>query len=209
MKPEEKKPKFSIYSFLCKEVLIPCSILIFCTMIYTLVSAFIAVYAQERGVANIGVFFTVYALTLLFVRPAMGRIVDEKGAHHFVIPCCISLMISMGLIGLARSLPVFIAAALFLAFGYGLMQPLIQSLSMKLVPPEKRGIASNTVFACMDFGSGFGAMLAGPLRSVRIFGNVFCRRFHDADCHRHPAGVPQQVYCGITNFFVRYTGQFR
>src|SRR5690606_27008738 len=56
------------------------------------------------------------------------------------------------LISLARSLPMFLLAGAVSAFGYGICQPLIQTLSMKMVSSDRRGVASNTNFIGVDIG---------------------------------------------------------
>lgn len=42
-------------------------------------SSFIAVFAYERGVANIGAYFIVYAIAMILSRPFIGKLIDRYG----------------------------------------------------------------------------------------------------------------------------------
>ena len=63
----------------------------------------------------------------------------------------------------AATLPVFLIAAVFSAFGYGAAGPMIQAYCIKSVPPDKRGVGSSAYYIGLDVGN-----LAGPV----IAGNV-------------------------------------
>ena len=54
-------------------------------MTYGAIVSFLVLYSAERGIANIGIFFTIYAIALAISRPFAGRIVDKIGFNIVVI----------------------------------------------------------------------------------------------------------------------------
>ena len=64
-----------------------------------LVSTFLKLMADERGVANIGLYFTVNSLFMVFVRPMAGKLTDRKGLAFILIPAYIIEAIAMAFIG--------------------------------------------------------------------------------------------------------------
>ena len=58
---------------------------------------------------------------------------------------------------------MYVLAGAISAFGYGICQPLIQTLSIKLVSPERRAVASNTNYIGVDAGFLIMPALAGVI----------------------------------------------
>ncbi len=159
-----KKFKISLKNIIAKDALIPALIMFFLTGVYSNINSFLVIYATERGVGeHIGYFFTVYALTLLFTRPMIGKLSDRYGLTKVLLPaiCCFAL--AFLLISMATSLPMFLLAAFISAFGYGACQPAVQTLSMKCVPAERRGAASSTNYIGQDMGQLVGPVVAGTV----------------------------------------------
>ncbi len=162
--------KISISSMIAKEAIPPACIIFLLSFAYCNINAFLVLFAETRGInANIGYFFTVYALTMLLTRPMIGRLADKFGTIKVIIPgfCC--FILSFLLISNATSLPMFLIAAFISAFGYGGCTPAIQAVAMKSVPKHRRGAASCTSYIGTDLGH-FGAVLAGLL--VERYGYV-------------------------------------
>jgi MFS family permease len=158
---KSKKFKINIRNIAAKEAMLPAVIMLFLSMTNMVIHSFLIIYAGINNVSNIGLYFTVYAVTMLITRPMTGRLMDRHGLIVILVP---SLFIFAGafiMISFARSLPMFLLSAFVSAFGYGASQPAIQTLSMKSVPSEKRGIASSTNYIGIDLGSFCGPIIAG------------------------------------------------
>jgi MFS family permease len=56
---------------------------------------------------------------------------------------------------------MFVLAGVVTALGYGISEPMIQTMNMQLVPRERRGAAGNTNFLGIDVGMLIGPTLAG------------------------------------------------
>lgn len=152
------KFKISMESMIAKEAVIPATINFFLTLAFCVIGSFLVIFGGIQGMgSNIGYFFTVYAVTLLFSRPLVGRLTDKYGFVKVVIPAMVCFAISFVIISFSENLWMFLLAAFVSAFGFGACQPAVQALIMRLVPRERRGAGSCTSYIGNDLG-----MLAGP-----------------------------------------------
>jgi MFS family permease len=159
---QTKKYRITLNNIIAKEAVLPGLIMFLLCMAYYNITAFLVIYAAERGVGNyIGSFFTVYAVTLLFTRPIIGKLGDKYGLASVLIPAMCFFALAFMLISFAASLWVFLLAAFISSFGYGACQPAVQTLCMKIVPKEKRGAGSSTNYIGQDLGNLVGPVIAG------------------------------------------------
>ncbi len=144
-----------------KTAILPAIVIFFVTMTYGAIVSFIALYAAQRQIENIGLFFTVYAVALLISRPYFGGLTDKKGTAYAVIPGIVFVIISMCLIYFANSLTAFLIAGFIYGLGFGAIQPALQAMSVRNVDHLRRGAANATFFLGFDLGIGAGAILWG------------------------------------------------
>ncbi|EAX47638.1 major facilitator superfamily MFS_1 [Thermosinus carboxydivorans Nor1] len=144
-----------------KAALRPALVIFFVTMTYGAVVSFLALYAAQQGIDNIGPFFTVYAIALAVARPLSGRLADRRGFDIVVIPGVVLIMVAMFLLYLANSFAWFLAAGIVYGIGFGAVQPGLQAMSVLKAPPNRRGAANATFFIGFDLGIGFSSVLWG------------------------------------------------
>lgn len=144
-----------------KKALCPSLVMFFISISYAAIISFLALYGQHRQVTDIGLFFTVYAISISVSRPLFGRLADRKGYDIVMVPGLILCNLTLVIIYLAHTLPVFILAGLVYGIGFGAVQPTMQALSVLYVPPERRGAATATYFLFLDLGLGLGSVLWG------------------------------------------------
>lgn len=163
--PINKGKKFRItwQNIVAKEALIPAIIMLFLASVFTNISSFLVLYATSINISGIGLYFSVNALFLLVSRPLVGKLSDKFGAVKVLPYAILCFAISMIMISFSTTLFMLLIAAVVNAFGYGACQPLIQSLCMKSVPPDRRGCASATSYYGTDIGYLLGPILAGSL----------------------------------------------
>lgn len=129
-----------------------------------MIKSLLIVYAEKRSIGSeIGLFFTVYALTMLLTRPIVSKFIDQYGFVKVGIPLLFMTVVSLCMISMADRLWLFLAAAIIDAAGYGTVQPALQSLCLKSVPLERRGSASSTYFIGLDAATIIAPPLAGHL----------------------------------------------
>ncbi|NLI91387.1 MAG: MFS transporter [Peptococcaceae bacterium] len=139
----------------------PAVVVFFITLTYGAVVSFIALYAAEFKIENIGIFFTVYALTLLISRPLFGKVADKKGFDFTIIPGTVCVGLTMIVLFFAHNLYFFLAAAIIYGIGFGAVQPSLQAMAVFDVPPQRRGAANGTFMSGFDLGIGVGSMIWG------------------------------------------------
>ena len=130
---------------------------------FSCVASYLVLYGTLMGIEGIGLYFTVYALCLVVTRPTLGKLADRFGPPRILVVGLMFFAASYIALSIATDMPGLLVAAVLGSAGFGCCAPLIQTLGLSSVEPERRGAASNTVFTGMDFG-----MLLGPV----IGGNV-------------------------------------
>ena len=164
-----KQFKMKLHNIIAKEALAPTAITFFIAMGFTTITALLLVSAKKQGVTEgIGLFFTFSALTMLVSRPLVGKLTDKYGFVKVAVPSILITALSFVIISQADTLWMYLAAAVVNSCGYGAVQPALQSLVMKSVPPDRRGSASSTNFIGMDSATLIGPTVAGVV--AEIFG---------------------------------------
>lgn len=131
-----------------------------------IITSYLALLGDVRGIVGISLYFTVNAAVLVFVRPFSGRLADKKGAKMIVYPAMALDGLALFTLGQAMSLPLVLLAAVSKAVGQGSGQLTLQSESLKMLPPQKSGVASSTFYIGGDIGQGLGPMFAGKIVEV-------------------------------------------
>lgn len=165
--PYERLPfSLKLSNMIAKEALVPAGVTFLVAMGFTAISSFLLVYAEEKGINGASLFFTVYAVTMLVTRPIIGKLTDRYGFVKIAIPSIFMTACSLVMIAFAPNLPVLLIAAFVNAFGYGAVQPMLQSLCMKAVNSGRRGTASGTNYISSDLATIIGPSLCGKVASV-------------------------------------------
>lgn len=115
------------------------------TMGNILVSSFMPLMGELRGLGNVGIFFTAYSLVAVFMRPFAGKLLDKKGLAAVLIPAYIAGGLSMLCVGYASGLFMIALGGILKACGQGGGQPAIQAAAIKRLGREKAGVASATI----------------------------------------------------------------
>ena len=122
------------------------------TIGYNLYNTYLVPFADDKGIGSIGLFYTVFAVAAVLIRPLSGKMVDRHGILIVTLIGCIFFGASFIIVGTSTTIvPILIAAAVG-AVGYSSAQPAIMTMSIQSVTPLKRAVASNTTFFGMDMG---------------------------------------------------------
>lgn len=171
-KPEfqETKVKAAIYE---KASIVPSVIMFLVCVTYGSITGFLSIYATEAGIQNIGVFFSVYAVTLLVSRPLSGKLTDRFGFSSVIYPGLLLLAGAMILLSRAASLPAFLVCAAVYGLGLGSVQSSLQAMAIVRAPKERRGAANATFFTGFDGGIGFGSVIGGMIASLAGYSGMY------------------------------------
>jgi MFS family permease len=144
-----------------KTALLPSAITFFLSFVNGAVMYFIAVYASELGVRNIGLFFAVSSFTMVVSRPISGRWADRGGTRRAVLVGLLCLVVGTAAIGLSRTITGFLIAGLFNGLGFGFCGTTLQALAVRRAPANRWGAATGTFYAAFDMGYGLGGIVWG------------------------------------------------
>ena len=159
-----KKLKLTFNNIIAKEAILPASLMFLQHGGYVIVNSLLVIYSASLGVtANIGLYFTVVACTMLVTRPLVGRLTDRFGLVKVAVPALFCNVASYFILSYSTSLAGFLLSGFIAAFGQGACAPAVQALSMKSVKNERRGAASSTNFIGMDMGNLIGPSAAGRI----------------------------------------------
>ena len=144
-----------------RHALLPSAIIICTSFAYSGLSTFIPTFAKEMGIENIGIFFTVSAVSLGGSRLIIGRLGSRFGNNTMLL-ASLAVMLAMNiLICFSVNLPMLLVASFFYGFGQGVVLPILNTKAIVHTPASRRGCANAPVYMAMDLGTGAGAALLG------------------------------------------------
>lgn len=118
-----------------------------------LATTYLDILATERGIPNISLFFTAYAVALLIVKPITGRLQDKKGLYFVMIPAVVFAALGTFLVGVAYSLAMMVLAAVCRALGQGAGTPCLQAHTVRTLDASKAGVAVSTIVIGQNLGN--------------------------------------------------------
>lgn len=155
--------KLSLDRVLVRESLPAALALMLLATSFTCTTAYVVLYGYERGVGNLGLYFTIYALCLVLTRPLYGRLSDSYGPARLLVAGVAFFAASYIALHFASSFGGFALAAVLGSAGYGACTPLLQSIAISSAPQERRGSASNTAYIGLDIGTVAGPVIGGAV----------------------------------------------
>ena len=118
-----------------------------------MVSTYLKIIANERSIANISIFFTVYSIVMIIIKPITGKLLDKKGPYFILIPSVIFAAAGMAVIGVSYSLGMMLMAAVFKALGQGNGTPSLQATAVKSLDKSRSGVAASTIQIGQNVGN--------------------------------------------------------
>lgn len=127
------------------------------------VNSFLLLAAEEKGIPDISLFFTLNAAVLFIIRMTVGKIVDRYNMTFIVNISLITSILAMLVVGYGTVLWIMLVAAVLKAIGQGTGQISLQTACMKKVDAAKVGIATSTFYIGADLGQGLGPIVCGKI----------------------------------------------
>ncbi len=124
-------------------------------------ASFLPLFVARRHLGNPGLFFTVFAVATVAVRPLAGHVADRVGRRAVIAPALAVAAASLGLLAFAGSPAGLLAAAALYGVGFGAGQPALLAMATDRVPAPERGRAMGTVYTAWELGISGGSMLLG------------------------------------------------
>lgn len=174
-KPHKQKYTiFSINRYLEKKA-IPISMIGFLiSFCYASILSFISIHLSNLGLSNItGYFFFFLAITMILVRPILGRLFDRYGGFPIILPCILTFGLSLFILSNTHNIFVIMTSACLIGIGYGSLFPFLMTLSVKSIPRNRASYAISTFQSLFDLGLAFGSFSLGYFISLVGFNTLY------------------------------------
>lgn len=156
-------PNHGRAALISRRALIPTLLVVCLTTTYGAIITFLPLFAGQRGLANPGLYFTAYAVSLFLTRAVAGNLSDRYGRGPVLLPGFLALALATGLLGWATSAPALLALGFLYGIGFGAVHPALMAYLLDRTGDEGRGAAMGTFTAGFDLGIGAGSMVGGLL----------------------------------------------
>ena len=123
------------------------------TIAFSVLPAFLVLYARQRDLGNAGLFFFIMGLALVVSRWSGGAAADRWGRAAVIVPGLALGGIGMVLLALATGPVSFYLAALVFGIGFGWGHTGLTILTVDRAPPAERGAAMATFVIAWDIGT--------------------------------------------------------
>jgi len=136
-------------------------VLFICSLASSAPTSFLSLYALDKGLGNIGAYFSVNALGLLLSRFTMKKIVDKLGNYGSILLFagveCVGTFAISGVSYLWQLLVISFP----MGFAMGALYPIVNTYIIHHMPPSRSGMANAIFYAAGDMGVIIGATLWG------------------------------------------------
>lgn len=143
------------------QALPPFIVLLLQSFAYGAVLTVVSSLSASLGIANKGLFFTVYTVASLVVRFLFSRTSDRYGRLPVLLAATALLAISMGLLTITNTPALFWIAAIGYGLSWGMNSPTVQAWTVDLADEATRGRAMATMYIALEAGIGLGAVASG------------------------------------------------
>lgn len=137
------------------------------------VSSFLILYAAQKGLENVGIYFTVSAVFLFLARPLSGKIVDRFGLRYVVYPAVCMTILAIVILIKMNSMWMLVLSAAIRALAQGAIQPSLQAACIQKVGVDKSGAATGTYYLGADIGQGAGPVIGGVIAGIWGYTEIF------------------------------------
>ena len=130
------------------------------------INPYLTPFLIHRGVLEQpGLFYTFQACGTFISRLFVGKISDRWGEAPLVYSSALFFTVGISALSFAYSQFLVCAGAVLMGFGYGFAVTGFQIMSVRIVPPERRGTAASTYSMGWDVPAAFGGLIAGVLNT--------------------------------------------
>ena len=167
-----KKP-LNFKALIDRDALPASSVMLVFLLTFGALENFLAKYARDNSLPTGGIYFAIMSCMLLLVRITVGKVADRKGEGLFVYSCNAAMFVAFLLLAFHPNTVAFILSAVLAGYGFGGLEPALQSMAVHIAPPERRGSANSTFLCAYDIGIGIGGGIAGLLITCCGYSKMF------------------------------------
>lgn len=135
--------------------------------------SFVAPFAYERGIAQVGTYFAVYSVMGVAVRIFSGRLIDNFGLERTLAPSMAVLAIGIALIGATGRFGMLDIAGAIGGIGHGYLYPVLSAMVIARTELGATGRSSSIYQSLYDIGAMVGPYGLGALAGAAGYGPMF------------------------------------
>ena len=139
----------------------------------TSVGIFLTTLAKTYNISDIGMFFTIQAVSMTLSRLFVGRLTKRFGSTLIVITSLFMLTFVLTGIFFFRSLEIILILAVIYGFGTGFILPTLNTMAISNCTPYRRGASNATYYMSLDLGIALGAIAWGIVADISGIAYVF------------------------------------
>ncbi len=171
---EEKNTKLTLHDIIETKVIPVGLVALLTALTYSSILSFITAYSESKNLFEYAsIFFIVFAVSMIVVRPFVGKMFDRKGPSAVMYPSFIFFAIGMVLVSFVNNQWTLWLSAIFIGIGYGTLFPCLQTVAIQTVSKNRMGHAISTFFTLFDIGLAVGSIIMGIFISWMGFQNTF------------------------------------
>lgn len=171
---EAEKTKLGLSDFIEKKSLTVALMVMMISFSYASIMSFIAPFASSIHLMQYaGLFFVVFAISMMSLRPITGKIYDRKGPQYVIYPAVLTFSLGLLVLSQIHTLTGFMLAAVLIGLGFGSAQPCLQTLAIQRAPKHRIGYATSTFYTCYDIGIAIGSLVVGMMITKQSFSFAF------------------------------------
>jgi len=171
---EAEKTKLGLSDFVERRSLTVALMVMMISFSYASIMSFIASFASSIHLMQYaGLFFVVFAISMMSLRPITGKIYDRKGPQYVIYPAVLTFSLGLLVLSQIHTLTGFMLAAVLIGLGFGSAQPCLQTLAIQRAPKHRIGYATSTFYTCYDIGIAIGSLVVGMMITKQSFSFAF------------------------------------
>jgi predicted MFS family arabinose efflux permease len=154
------------------KIVVPAIVFFLVVFAYGGLTAFVSLYALERGIANPGHFFTATAVVMIASRALGGKILDTYNKEKMILSFIFISMAALVILSFSKTLTMFILVGVLWGIGSAFLTPLCMSYAFEYAGTSG-GTAVGTYQASMDLGLALGPVLMGVIVPLTGYSVMF------------------------------------
>ncbi len=144
-----------------RNVLVPTIVYAACTFVNGTINAFLPLQTLTWGYQNSGLFFSVFAVTIVAIRLVGGGLSDSFGRKAVILPCLVITSLGTMFVPLVDTTLGLGFCAFLYAAGFGLLYPSLNATIVERAEPENRSTALGIFSSAVDGGQFLGPAIMG------------------------------------------------
>ena len=156
--------KLNLHDIIETKVLAIGGVALLTALAYSSITSFITAFAESQNLLPYAsVFFIVFAVSMIVVRPWVGRRYDRQGPSSVIYPSFVFFAVGLILVSFVDGVWLLWCSAVFIGIGYGSLFPCMQTIAIQSVSKQRMGHGISTFFTLFDLGLALGSVCMGLL----------------------------------------------